>query len=617
MRDVKRKICMDLDMAGLMDDENGMEVMVRGNIISLHLPIHLVYEQVWLPAAGFDAAAAARAGGFFPMEIVYRLQGLDGEATEALIDALDDTSHVEVDDEKDAAMTVLMSETKGLALLLQRLTEMDSNSSNSSPNADAQLEPLLLDVLFACCRLRVNRLAALHLGAVDVLLARISSALQLDPLPASVERMLLIVEQLVEQANRLDPLDSTLAEPSSVDTASPSNNQDSSSSSSQEVRGEQLAALLQRVGSPAVREQPKIVQLLAHVLPFLTYGNDSLMCVLVHHFLPHLELLMQSSQECKASLVSLVTPMQQEAHIHQQPLHASTQECEAYVDCFVSVVQRMGNEATACQLRAKLTDARLVERLAQVVADTLPAADVDKQGTAWAKALATPCLPHVLQLLTGISRGYEAAQTQVAQSGSGSSLLMSLHALEEMSSEQQMGSLAEQLLLALSEGNPQLTLSIAQLREATVDKKRVIALAQRERLLQEMGLGMGQDAAKAFSEQAKAMGWDDQDLSDDDGLLLPPPLSTLYPYTIHVTLVDSRHRAVSEAYSTFRSILHFLLNRLAMCAGLVCVICHEGYKYKPEEVLGVYVLSTRCSIAQVRLFVFLRLGPLLPPSAYV
>jgi len=551
MRDVKRKICMDLDMAGLMDDENGMEVMVRGNIISLHLPIHLVYEQVWLPAAGFDAAAAARAGGFFPMEIVYRLQGLDGEATEALIDALDDTSHVEVDDEKDAAMTALMSETKGLALLLHRLTEMDSNSSNSSPNADAQLEPLLLDVLFACCRLRVNRLAALHLGAVDVLLARISSALQLDPLPASVERMLLIVEQLVEQANRLDPLDSTLAEPSSVDTASPSNNQDSSSSSSQEVRGEQLAALLQRVGSPAVREQPKIVQLLAHVLPFLTYGNDSLMCVLVHHFLPHLELLMQSSQECKASLVSLVTPMQQEAHIHQQPLHASTQECEAYVDCFVSVVQRMGNEATACQLRAKLTDARLVERLAQVVADTLPAADVDKQGTAWAKALATPCLPHVLQLLTGISRGYEAAQTQVAQSGSGSSLLMSLHALEEMSSEQHMGSLAEQLLLALSEGNPQLTLSIAQLREATVDKKRGIALAQRERLLQEMGLGMGQDAAKAFSEQAKAMGWDDQDLSDDDGLLLPPPLSTLYPYTIHVTLVDSRHRA------SFRSILHF------------------------------------------------------------
>ncbi len=42
-------------------------------------------------------------------------------------------------------------------------------------------------------------------NAVQVLLARISGALQQDPLPRSVEQMLLIVELLVEEGNLVDP----------------------------------------------------------------------------------------------------------------------------------------------------------------------------------------------------------------------------------------------------------------------------------------------------------------------------------------------------------------------------------------------------------------------------
>lgn len=49
------------------------------------------------------------------------------------------------------------------------------------------------------------------------------------------------------------------------------------------LRGQQLTSLLLRVGSPAVRAHPKIVQLLAHVLPFLTYGMSSYSsCVCLH-----------------------------------------------------------------------------------------------------------------------------------------------------------------------------------------------------------------------------------------------------------------------------------------------------------------------------------------------
>jgi E3 ubiquitin-protein ligase UBR4 len=47
------------------------------------------------------------------MEVVYRLQGLDGEATEPLVETLHDTAAVDVNPEEEAAMTALMSETNG------------------------------------------------------------------------------------------------------------------------------------------------------------------------------------------------------------------------------------------------------------------------------------------------------------------------------------------------------------------------------------------------------------------------------------------------------------------------------------------------------------------------
>jgi hypothetical protein len=526
MRDVKRKICQHLDMPALMDDENGMELLVRGQIVNLSLPIHLVYEQLWRPAL-FDYSPASAAN--VPMEIVFRLQGLDGEATEALIDSLPDTTAAEGDPEVEAAMTALMSETKGLAVLLMRLGELDELE------ARAELEPLLLNLLSSCCRLRVNRRAALSMGAVDMLLSRISDALQLDPLPASAQPMLRMVELLLQEANRedtelhvLDAADAvgarTVARTASVDSA------------------EHLSSLLHRVGSPAVRAQPKVQRSLAILLPFLTYGEERLMEMLYQHFRPHLEALLDQA--------SATPPAPAPAHVAEQGgsgeeiSEDASQEGEAYVTCFVAVVQHMGPCKLHHALRALFTKSGLVRALSKVLAGTLPAADKDKDSEEWSTALACPCLPRVLQLLAGITRGYEAAQREVAEAG----MLASVHVLEEKASEQQMGSLAEDLLMALAEGNEALKEAIAALRDATLEKKRSMAQAQRERLLQEMGLSPGQDAFKAFAEQAKAMGLEEGDLEEEEGLQ--------------------------------------------------CVICHEGFKYKPDEVLGVYVFHRRCSITQ-------------------
>lgn len=84
MRDVKNKICHQLDLLGLLQDDYGMELLVAGNIISLDLSIAQVYEQVWrksntqssnaLAGTLLPPSAAASSRDCPPMTVTYRLQ---------------------------------------------------------------------------------------------------------------------------------------------------------------------------------------------------------------------------------------------------------------------------------------------------------------------------------------------------------------------------------------------------------------------------------------------------------------------------------------------------------------------------------------------------------------
>lgn len=56
MRDVKNKICTNLDLPGLLEDDFAMALLLARNLIKLDLPIMGVYEQIW---RGSAAAAIA------------------------------------------------------------------------------------------------------------------------------------------------------------------------------------------------------------------------------------------------------------------------------------------------------------------------------------------------------------------------------------------------------------------------------------------------------------------------------------------------------------------------------------------------------------------------------
>lgn len=69
MREIKNKICRDCELVALLEDDNGMELLVANKIISLDLPVKDVYNKVWMPICQEGE----------PMRIVYRMRGLLGK----------------------------------------------------------------------------------------------------------------------------------------------------------------------------------------------------------------------------------------------------------------------------------------------------------------------------------------------------------------------------------------------------------------------------------------------------------------------------------------------------------------------------------------------------------
>ncbi|XP_057491487.1 auxin transport protein BIG-like isoform X2 [Actinidia eriantha] len=128
MRDAKNKICQQLDLLGLLEDDFGMELLVAGNIISLDLSIAQVYEQVWRKSNSqssnttsttlLSSNAVTSARDCPPMTVTYRLQGLDGEATEPMIKELEEDREESQDPEVEFAIAGAVRESGGLEIIL-------------------------------------------------------------------------------------------------------------------------------------------------------------------------------------------------------------------------------------------------------------------------------------------------------------------------------------------------------------------------------------------------------------------------------------------------------------------------------------------------------------------
>ncbi|XP_051119264.1 auxin transport protein BIG [Andrographis paniculata] len=537
MRDVKNKICHQLDLLGLLEDDYGMELLVAGNIISLDLSIAQVYEQVWkksnsqsstqVPGTAFLSANAATSNRTCPpMTVTYRLQGLDGEATEPMIKELDEDREEIQDPEVEFAITAAVRECGGLEILLGMVQRLrDDLKSNQEQLVS------VLNLLMLCCKTRENRRALLKSGALSLLLETARRAFSVDAMEPA-EGILLIVESLTLEANESDNISVTTG----VSTAS------SKDTGSGEQAKKIVLMFLERLSHPSglSSKQQRNTEMVARILPYLTYGEPAAMEVLVQHFEPYLQDWSEFDRLQK----------QYEDNSKDEEIAKQAAKQKFALENFVRVSESL--KTSSCGERLK--DIILERGITRVAVRHLKVsfACTGQPGYRstedWASALMLPSVPLILSMLRGLSMGHLATQQCLDEEG----ILPLLHALESVAGENEIGAKAENLLDILTDkegiDNGPLAEKVRQIRRATRDEMRRRALKKREQLLQ--GLGMWQESTSDGGErivvtQPVLEGFEDVEEEED---------------------------------------------------GLACMVCREGYRLRPTDLLGVYTYSKRVNL---------------------
>ena len=141
-----------------------------------------------------------------------------------------------------------------------------------------------------------------------------------------------------------------------------------------------------------------------------------------------------------------------------------------------------------------------------------------------------------------MASGHASTQEALA-----SSVIGELHLLEQMSSDEHLGSLAEAVLEAVRD-HPTVGSRVDDVRRATRDEKKKMAMAMRAKQLKSIGLKTN-DKGQVKAESA----------------------------------LLQQFQAIGEE------------------SGLSCVICREGYRFQPTKVLAIYTFSRRCPLEAAEL----------------
>ena len=192
MADVRRRICKDLELS----DPDILELLVVNQIISPNLKISDVYKHIQWPAIKNNNSkySGRNLNDLSPEEtpqmiVVFRLAGLDGEATEDIVDTLPDTDEKNEDPEEKYKITAILgSDQDGTSVIKYTLQLLSSNICQD-------LRDHLLNLLFFACQISSNRAILCQLGGVAVFFTMLKSSL------SSIQQLLKILELLVIDPN--------------------------------------------------------------------------------------------------------------------------------------------------------------------------------------------------------------------------------------------------------------------------------------------------------------------------------------------------------------------------------------------------------------------------------
>jgi E3 ubiquitin-protein ligase UBR4 len=320
-----------------------------------------------------------------------------------------------------------------------------------------------------CCKIRENRRAALRLGALGLLLETARRAFSVEDMEPA-EGILLIVESLTLEANESDNISIT----HSALTAT----------SEETGTGEQAKKIvlmfLERLSHPLglkkSNKQQRNTEMVARILPYLTYGEPAAMDALVQHFSPYL----QDSGE-----FDRLQKQHQDNPKDESPVQQAAKQ-RFTLENFVRVSESLKTSSCGERLKDIILEKGITGVAIRHLTNSFAVAGQAgfKSSAEWAMGLKLPSVPLILSMLKGLSMGHLATQRCIDEGG----ILPLLHALEGVPGENEVGARAENLLDTLSnkegKGDGFLEEKVHRLRNATRDEMRRRALRRREELLQ-------------------------------------------------------------------------------------------------------------------------------------
>lgn len=179
-----------------------------------------------------------------------------------------------------------------------------------------------------------------------------------------------------------------------------------------------------------------------------------------------------------------------------------------------------------------------IENYAPCVKPTLLRTDSDELK----EFISRPSLKYILRFLTGLASKHEATQVAVSKD-----IIPIIHRLEQVSSDEHVGSLAENLLEALCT-DPATAKRVQEVREFTRAEKKRLAMATRVKQLDALGM-----------------------------------------------------RTNEKGQVTAKGSILQKIEKLCDETGLTCFICREGYACQPSKVLGIYTFTKRTNVEEFEL----------------
>lgn len=343
MRDIKNKICTDLNMTAMLEDDHGMELLVCGNIISLDVFIEDVYKRVWVPAEGET-----------PMVVFFRLQGLDGEATEPVI-SFQSTHTDDIAPEQKFAYTSVLSKTNGLNRFLDALAKDTSNAFVT----DA------MRLLSAFAAVKVNRQKLAETGGIDIGFKVLSSVINQNAKADLIESILVFILTLVREVP-----------------------------SAEKQPEEHIDLIFRILGTQIIKDNESLLSPLLALLPPLASGSQSLMRKVLTMFIEGLRPTSEGTES---------------ANIFEK--YSSLRLLNGFGEFALALpVNESGNA-----IRDGILKLSFVDDAIRLILENFPLVDGQKDEKKWSESVDIPALPALIKTLTGMVCGHKATQELILQ----------------------------------------------------------------------------------------------------------------------------------------------------------------------------------------------------------